>query len=143
VERTVVLEQKLTAWKHKLLPQLQRRPWDSLDPDGVSVSTWDPVFDRLSVILTLRYLNTRIVLHRPILSAFLRQRSRPRTAESLAREDPFFNDLGDRSVRICQQSAMEIVEIVYKTSKPPALLGAWWFTAYYSKYSRVLSDIVC
>ncbi|OCT54128.1 C6 transcription factor [Cladophialophora carrionii] len=132
VERTVVLEQKLAAWKHKLLPQLLRRPWDTLDPEGVSVSTWDPVFDRLSVILTLRYLNTRILLHRPILSAFLRQRSGPRTAESLAREDPFFNDLGDRSVRICQQSAMEIVDIVYKTSKPPALLGAWWFTAYYT-----------
>src|ERR1700761_9670871 len=115
LERTVVLEQKLAAWKHELLPQLQRRPWDTLEPDGVSVSTWDPVFDRLSVILTLRYLNARIVLHRPILSAFLRQRGHARgSAATTSREDPFFNDLGERSVRICQQSAMEIVEIVYK-----------------------------
>lgn len=133
LERTVVLEQKLAAWKHRLIAQLQRRPWDTLDPDGVSVSNWDPVFDRLSVIITLRYLNTRIVLHRPILSAFLRQRGRSRgSAETVPSEDPFFNDLGERSVRICQQSAMEIVDIVYKTSRPPALLGAWWFTAYYS-----------
>ena len=134
LERTVVLEQKLAMWKHNLLTQLQRRPWDTLDPNGVSVSTWDPVFDRLSVILMLRYLNTRIVLHRPILSAFLRQRGRSRlSSESIPRDDPFFNDLGERSVRICQQAAVEIVEIVHKTSKPPALLGAWWFTTYYSK----------
>ncbi|KAJ9615634.1 hypothetical protein H2200_001709 [Cladophialophora chaetospira] len=133
MERTVVLEQKLAGWKHHLIGQLQRRPWDTHDQDGISVSTWDPVFDRLSVILTLRYLNTRIVLHRPILSAFLRQRARSRNlAEPIPRDDPFFNDLGERSVRICQQAAMEIVEIVHRTSKPPALLGAWWFTAYYT-----------
>ena len=134
LERTVVLEQKLAAWKHDLLLQLQRRPWDSLDPDTVAMLAWDPVFDRLSVIIMLRYLNTRILLHRPILSAFLRQRARSRSSgDSVTREDSFFNDLGERSVRICQQSAMEIVEIVHKTSSPPALLGAWWFTAYYSK----------
>ncbi|KAH0831548.1 hypothetical protein FOPE_00461 [Fonsecaea pedrosoi] len=132
LERTVVLEQKMAAWKHNLFPQLQRRPWDTLDPDTVSLSAWDPVFDRLSVIITLRYLNTRILLHRPILSAFLRQRARVKVSgEPVEPEDPFFNDLGERSVKICQQAALEIVEIVHKTSKPPALLGAWWFTAYY------------
>ncbi|OAL32981.1 hypothetical protein AYO22_00066 [Fonsecaea multimorphosa] len=133
LERTVVLEQKLAAWKHNLFPPLQRRPWDTLDPDTISLSAWDPVFDRLSVIITLRYLNTRILLHRPILSAFLRQRARVKVpGEPLEQEDQFFNDLGERSVKICQQAAMEIVEIVHKTSKPPALLGAWWFTAYYT-----------
>ncbi|OAL37349.1 hypothetical protein AYO20_03198 [Fonsecaea nubica] len=133
LERTVVLEQKMAAWKHNLFPQLQRRPWDTLDPDTVSLSAWDPVFDRLSVIITLRYLNTRILLHRPILSAFLRQRARVKVSgEPVEQEDPFFNDLGERSVKICQQAALEIVEIVHKTSKPPALLGAWWFTAYYT-----------
>ncbi|OAP63482.1 hypothetical protein AYL99_02709 [Fonsecaea erecta] len=133
MERTVVLEQKLAAWKHNLFPPLQRRPWDTLDPDTVSLSAWDPVFDRLSVIITLRYLNTRILLHRPILSAFLRQRARVKVpGEPIEQEDPFFNDLGERSVKICRQAAMEIVEIVHKTSKPPALLGAWWFTAYYT-----------
>ena len=135
LERTVVLEQKLAAWKHSLHSHLQRRPWDILDHDSVSRSTWDPVFDRLSVILTLRYLNTRIVLHRPILSAFLRQRGRSGSSYvSSSHEDPFFDDLGERSVRTCKQSAMDIIDIVYKTSKPPALLGAWWFTAYYSKH---------
>ena len=134
LERTIALEQKLAAWKHNLIAKLQRRPWDTPDLDSISISTWDPVFDRLSVILTLRYLNIRIVLHRPILSAFLRQRSGLKgRAETGRHEDPFFNDLSERSVRICQQSAMEIVEIVHKTSKPPALLGAWWYTTYYSK----------
>jgi hypothetical protein len=144
LERTVVLEQKLAAWKHNLIGHLQRRPWDVQETDSVSVSTWDPVFDRLSVILALRYLNTRIVLHRPILSAFLRQRGGLKgAAVSSPHEDPFFNDLGERSVRICQQSAIEIVEIVHKTSKPPALLGAWWFTAYYSKCFAIIITLLC
>jgi hypothetical protein len=134
LERTVGVEQKLATWKQELPAHLQRRPWDTLDPDSVSVSTWDPVFDRLSVVLTLRYLNTRIVLHRPILNVFLRQRARRNAGiEAASGEDAFFSDLGERSIQICQKAAMEIVDIVYKTSRPPALLGAWWFTAYYSE----------
>lgn len=134
LERAVVLERELSAWKRSLFPQLQRRPWDTLDPETISMSAWDPVFDRLSVIINLRYLNTRILLHRPILSAFLRERARfSNGGETLEQDDPFFYDLGRRSVNICQQSASEIVDIVHKTSSPPALLGAWWFTAYYSK----------
>lgn len=123
-------------WKRNLFPQLQRRPWETMDAGTIPISAWDPVFDRLSVIITLRYLNARILLHRPILSAFLRQRSRFRVdsaAQASEVDDPFFHDLGERSIKICEQSAMEIVEIVYNTSNPPALLGAWWFSAYYSK----------
>lgn len=134
LERTMVLEQRLAAWKRNLYPQLQRRPWDTLDPETISMSAWDPVFDRLSVIITLRYLNARILLHRPLLSAFLQQRARFRAAAEVTEDgDPFFQDLAARSVKICEQSAMEMVEIVHKTSNPPALLGAWWFSAYYSK----------
>jgi hypothetical protein len=134
LERTLGLEQRLSAWKRNLFPQLQRRPWDTLDPDSVSASTWDPVFDRLSVIITLRYLNTRILLHRPVLSAFLRKRACYRSigVES-DEEDPYFQDLAGKSLKICGQSAMEIVQIVHKTSKPPTMLGAWWFSTYYSK----------
>lgn len=134
LESTVALEQRLTAWKRNLYPQLRRRPWDALDSDSLSPIAWDPVFDRLSVIITLRYLNARILLHRPVLSAFLRKRVRQRVGGAeLDEEDAFFQDLGERSVKICEQSAMEIVQIVYRTSAPPALLGAWWFSAYYSK----------
>lgn len=134
LESTVALEQRLTAWKRNLYPQLRRRPWDTLDPDSLSPIAWDPVFDRLSVIITLRYLNARILLHRPVLSAFLRKRVRQRVGGGeVEEEDAFFQDLGERSIKICEQSAMEIVQIVYRTSAPPALLGAWWFSAYYSK----------
>ncbi len=143
LERSIALEQKLMSWKRNLFVQLQRRPWDTLDPDGVSVSSWDPVFDRLSVIITLRYLNARILLHRPVLSAFLRKRAAlyrmsgggagGGARQSEEEEDPFFHDLSDNSINICERSAMEIVQIVYKTSRPPALLGAWWFSAYYSE----------
>lgn len=134
IERTLALEQRLSAWKRNLFPQLQRRPWDTFDSETISTSTWDPIFDRLSVIITLRYLNTRILLHRPVLSAFLRKRACYRAATVQTEgEDPYFLDLAEKSLQICEQCAKEIVQIVYKTSKPPTLLGAWWFSAYYSK----------
>lgn len=143
LERTLVLEQKLAEWKINLPSQLRRRPWDTLDPDAVSVSSWDPVFDRLSVIVTLRYLNIRILLHRPVLSAFLLRRARLRSATSVCEdEDHFFQDLGERSVKACEQCAMDIVDIVHRTSRPPALLGAWWFSAYYSKFNQNFSNII-
>ncbi|KAJ9502334.1 hypothetical protein H2202_002399 [Exophiala xenobiotica] len=143
LERTLSLEQRLSAWKRNLFPQLQRRPWDTLDPDSVSASTWDPVFDRLSVIITLRYLNTRILLHRPVLSAFLRKRACYRSigVES-DEEDPYFQDLAGKSLKICGQSAMEIVQIVHKTSKPPTMLGAWWFSTYYT-FNAALVIFAC
>ncbi|KAL6810472.1 hypothetical protein V8C40DRAFT_258493 [Trichoderma camerunense] len=48
------------------LLSLQRRPWEATVEDA------DPknlVFGKLSIVMILRYLNTRILLHRPILSA--------------------------------------------------------------------------
>ncbi len=143
LERTLSLEQRLSAWRRNLFPQLQRRPWDTLDPDSVWASAWDPVFDRLSVIITLRYLNTRILLHRPMLSAFLRKRACYRSLGVQSdEEDPYFQDLAEKSLKICAQSAMEIVQIVHKTSAPPTLLGAWWFSTYYSKMCCLLLVLV-
>ncbi|KAK4944002.1 hypothetical protein LTR10_016523 [Elasticomyces elasticus] len=69
----------------------------------------------------------------PVLSAFLRKRAYYKFgAGQLEDEDPFFNDVARKSIDICEQSAMEIVQIVHKTSKLPGLLGAWWFSAYYT-----------
>ncbi|KAK0756013.1 hypothetical protein N5P37_011386, partial [Trichoderma harzianum] len=64
--RIVVHEQRLAEWRHRLSPQLQRRPWEATVEDA------DPknlVFDKLSIVMILRYLINRILLHRPILSA--------------------------------------------------------------------------
>ncbi|KIW16954.1 hypothetical protein PV08_04145 [Exophiala spinifera] len=133
IERTLALEQRLSAWKRNLFPQLQRRPWDTFDSETISTSTWDPVFDRLSVVITLRYLNTRVLLHRPVLSAFLRKRACYKAATvQTDGEDPYFLGLAEKSLEICEKSATEIVQIVFKTSEPPTLLGAWWFSAYYT-----------
>ena len=135
LERTLVLEQRMAEWKRNLPPQLQRKPWSTTTPDSITSAAWDPVADRLSVIMTLRYLNTRILLHRPVLSLFLQRRARIRSENAAYMdEDQFFQDLGERSDKACEQSASEIVEIVRKTSRPPALLGAWWFSSYYSEY---------
>ncbi|QYT05039.1 hypothetical protein H0G86_011934 [Trichoderma simmonsii] len=58
--RIVVHEQRLAEWRH--------RPWEATVKDA------DPsnlVFHKLSIVMILRYLSTRIFLHRPILSASL------------------------------------------------------------------------
>ena len=126
LERVFKLEQRLARWKRDLFPQLHQTPWEALEPESVSVSSFEPIFDKLSVITTLRYLNTRILLHRPILSSLLLQKvSRPR-------DNPFLLKIREQSIKTCEGCAMEVVDIVYKTSKSPFLLGAWWFSAYYS-----------
>ncbi|KAL6808232.1 hypothetical protein J3E69DRAFT_372761 [Trichoderma sp. SZMC 28015] len=60
IARIVVHEQRLAEWRH--------RPWEATVKDA------DPrnlVFHKLSIVMILRYLNTRVLLHRPILSASL------------------------------------------------------------------------
>jgi len=141
LEMTVTLEQKLMTWRQNLIPQLQRRPWEDVDPDNIG----DPIFNRLSVIMTLRYLNTRILLHRPILSSFLRRKTRSLSDQPAPENNElFFLNLGDRSIQVCESSAMEMVNIIHKMSKPPSLLGAWWFSAYYSQFQpRSSPQLVC
>ena len=89
---------------------------------------------RLRVILTLRFLNLRILAHRPLLCMYL---------ESLgaSQVDPLqlatLRQVSANSVQLCVQSATMIVNITswaLKHSSPPRyLLGAWWFSLYYSK----------
>lgn len=135
LEATIRLEQMLLKWKQSVPENLQRTPWiTSTEESGVS-SNHDTVFNRLSVILLLRYLNTRILLHRPILSAILQRIGHATTL--VDDEDEYLQllECGARSVRICEQSAMEIVDIVHQTSHSPALSAAWWMAAYYSQLS--------
>ena len=53
LEEILKLEQRLAQWRRELFPQLHQRPWEYLEPESVSVSSFEPVFDNLSVITTL------------------------------------------------------------------------------------------
>jgi hypothetical protein len=133
IEQVLSLEQGLAMWRNNLFPQLQNRPWDALNPTSASPPSLDPVFDKLSVVIALRYLNTRILLHRPVLSALLEQRKAPNTSTG----EHYLTGLAEQSVTVCRDCALEVIQIVWRisTSRSTNLLGAWWFSAYYSKFS--------
>jgi hypothetical protein len=89
---------------------------------------------RFRVILTLRFNNIRILAHRPILVKFLDVIG---GSESDTQELSILMQVGMDSVQTCVQSASTILEIVgYLVNAGDmrrTLLGAWWYTLYYSK----------
>ena len=129
----VTFEAKLTHWKSTLPSQLALEPWLDSSPRRREQSRYQQVFSRLSVVIRLRYLNARILLHRTILDRMLKaMASYERGSDPV--HAPFLDNVASDSLEICQDCAMEIIAIVDATSRTKALLGAWWFSIYYSKY---------
>ncbi|CAG9936781.1 unnamed protein product [Clonostachys rosea f. rosea IK726] len=125
LENTIRLEGQLLAWKRGLPDTLSRRPWDVNSGDSGA----DVVFDKLSVILKLRYLNIRTLLHRPVLARYM---------EQLRVHGPDQNEMlwmqcfGQPYLEACIESASEIITIAHNLSDTPSTLGAWWFSTYYT-----------
>jgi len=92
--------------------------------------------ERFKIILTLRYHNTRILLHRPILVKFLDILGKPTVDKQ---ELSLLQQIGSNSLKNCVESSMEIISIVHMIVKSigvqRSLLGAWWFSLYYSTFS--------
>jgi hypothetical protein len=126
LENVIKLESKLLQWRRDLPLQLKARPWDA----SFVETNHNVIFDRLSIILLLRYLNTRILLHRQVLARFLEQIN---NGDRNSEEGLFLRQFGYGSFQACLESASEIIFIVHKMGKKPSLLGAWWFSTYYSK----------
>ncbi|KAL4863687.1 fungal-specific transcription factor domain-containing protein [Aspergillus spectabilis] len=93
----------------------------------------DPAIDRFRMILTLRYHNLRILIHRAVLV---------RLCESIddfdihSHDILVLQDVTRSTVQITIDSATEIINIVRTVvesqSVQRGLLGAWWFTLYYT-----------
>ncbi|KAJ5811041.1 Transcription factor [Penicillium robsamsonii] len=129
------LEQHLFSWERSLIHPLQLISSASIDelPHDQMSSNSQYLSLRFQVILTLRYLNLRVLLHRPILVKFI-------TASRSPDRDPqdmrLLQQIGINSLQICADSAMEIIDIVHRVVSEPGwkrnLLGAWWFSLYYT-----------
>jgi hypothetical protein len=125
------IEQKLIHWRAGLPPELKLRPWED-GPQQLSNGVFDPVFDKLSAIIHLRYLNVSLLHHRAILDRFLDSLNATGHRHAASHvQDPFFLDFARHSLKVSQNSATEIVDVVWKMSHRPGALGAWWFSAYY------------
>lgn len=129
------LEQHLFSWERTLAHPLQlisSADIENLPRDQMpSNSQYHSL--KFQVILTLRYLNLRVLLHRPVLVKFI-------TASRSPDRDPqdmrLLQQIGINSLQICADSAMEIIDIIHRMVSEPgwkhSLLGAWWFSLYYS-----------
>ncbi|KZN90865.1 putative transcriptional regulatory protein [Penicillium chrysogenum] len=129
------LEQHLFSWERALahpLHLISSAGIENLPRDQTSTNSQYHSL-KFQVILTLRYLNLRVLLHRPVLVKFI-------TASRSPDRDPqdmrLLQQIGMNSLQICADSAMEIIDIVHRMVSEPgwkhSLLGAWWFSLYYT-----------
>lgn len=88
---------------------------------------------KFRIILTLRYLHVQILLHRPVLVKFL---DATRVSGVEPREEKLLTDIGHSSTAKCVEAAMQIIDIIHELVSaadwPRDLLGAWWYSLYYS-----------
>lgn len=129
----VAFEEKLSSWERSLPTELGKRPWDVPDAHMPHPPHDASIFDRLSVITKLRYLNVRILLHRKVLVAALLRVSSEPIAETRP-DETFVNGFEESSCNVCEESATEVVDIICAASRSASLLGASWFSSYYSEY---------
>lgn len=131
LKHSLSVEQKLLDWERHLPHELKRRPWHGTMQQPPS--TYNRIFDKLSAIIHLRYLNVNLLHHRAILDRFLASLRATQNQHTISGAgDALFLDFAQHSLKASQDSAMEIVELVWNMSHRPGALGAWWFSAYYT-----------
>lgn len=122
-------EQKFLEWQRSLPVSLFLVDANELHSEASNQETL-----RYRFILTMRFLNIRILTHRPLLCKYLEYLG---TSRSDFQQMATLNQVGANSVRVCVQSAVSIISMMREVLSPPEssrhLLGAWWFSLYYCK----------
>ena len=130
VTRLAPIEQQLTGWRYGLPQDLTLHFFGNLNLYNTEFS----LSERMKTMLTLRYHNVRLLLHRPVLIAFLDQSG---SFDPPSQDLQLLLQVDPNSFHTCIGSASEIVSIVKamlsSTGLHRMLLGAWWYTLYYSK----------
>lgn len=91
---------------------------------------------RFRLILTVRLLNVRLLLHRRVLSYIL---GHPRSDGN--DRDAFYPlSVAGGSLDLCVHAALETIAIISQTTQPNRLLPIWWWTAYFGVSRPCLSD---
>lgn len=123
------IEHQLLEWQASLPPPLSlTNPSEVRNDDDFSLAR------RFRVILTLRHHNVLLLAHRRILDLYLAGIEKGRAYDS---NESMLMQVGERSKAASFQAASELISIVKVITHSPqpkcGLLGAWWFTLYYSK----------
>jgi hypothetical protein len=135
------IEHQLSEWQRSLPSHMRLIATQDILPEHLppaessTENAWRQL--RLRFILTLRYTNVRILTHRPVLVKFLEGLSNPPVDNQ---ETSLLQQMGAIHIQITIKSAKEIICLVLNALQSATgrskwgLLGAWWFTLYYSAY---------
>ncbi|KAF4335206.1 hypothetical protein FBEOM_10950 [Fusarium beomiforme] len=133
--------QELSDWQHSLPQNMTLRSVDDI-PENTDGDAHCSPGERFRIILTLRYLNVQLLLHRPIfirsLGALLKDPKKPR------RSTASINSMQANFDRVFIQVAENTIDIIHTILKRPDhgrhLIGAWWYTLYFgSAFSAALA----
>jgi hypothetical protein len=136
-------EHQLMDWERTLPANLKVTSSEQISSQNIEnpLHEDDYIELRLRTILTLRYLNLCLLLHRPILNKYLDLAS----SKTYSHELRLLQQVGSNSIKICMQSSVEVISIVHaavhKTHKHRTLLGAWWYSLYYSKLQSPMHSV--
>lgn len=123
------LEQQVMDWERALPASMAL--WKS---QGIPSEEDDSV--KYRIILTLRYHNLHILIHRLVVVRFLDICGKFDRDEQ---ELELLKQIGSNSLQICIRSSLEIISIVnmvvHLTGVCRGYLGAWWFSLYYGMSS--------
>jgi hypothetical protein len=129
------IEQQISEWERQLPSFLDQQNISNLIHLPESVTETHTSVDRFRIILKLRQHNVRILLHRPILVKFLDVIGKS-SGDIEIQEASLMQQIGSNSLQICAQSSMDIITtvrtIVEGNGHRRSLLGAWWFSLYYT-----------
>lgn len=123
------IEHQLLEWQASLPPLLSlTNPAEIRNDNDFCLAR------RFRVILTLRRHNVHLLAHRRIFDLYLSSIEKSRGYDV---HDSMLVQVGERSKNVCLQTASELISIVNIITHSPhpkcELLGAWWFTLYYSE----------
>lgn len=135
---------QLEDWILRLLPPLglhvYQKPLTQEELDKMPSSAEAIIHQRFNIVLSLRYHNLRILLHRKFLERFLDYfgvDSHTSSSSVTSQEKKILRQVGSGSIQKCVESAMAIISIMHTIALSPAkwhrsILGAWNYSLYYS-----------
>jgi hypothetical protein len=118
------VEQELSGFAESLPPPL--RIVTAVELDSIS-DIRDAQAHRFRLILTVRLLNVRLLLHRRILSYILSHSS----GNVDDRDTLYPLSMASSSLELCTEAAIETIAIISRTTQPDRLLPIWWWSAYF------------